>query len=182
MAHLWEPYLPGNEHWAKMPLFSSQETSWLSSPVPLSNDERPCMCVTCASWETSPRLVWTWPSSIYMVDLDLSKSCLHWWCLDETVCFLQWEHLVLTLYSLHWDMETRVQAWPGLCLGNSMPASEHQCSNVWALGLGWASLGTVLKRDKNESECQEKSGLRGVGHNRGKGKSLKGSCNRTGKR
>ena len=108
---------------------------------PLSNDERPCMCVTCASWETSPRLVWTWPSSVYMVDLDLSKSCLHWWCLDETVCFLQWEHLVLTLYSLHWDMETRVETRPGLC-----PGKLHACIWMSALrclgsGAGWASLG-----------------------------------------
>ena len=70
--------------------------------------------------------------------------------INETVHFLQWEHLALTLYSLHWDMGTRVEAWPGLCLGNSVPASEHQCSDVWALGLGgllwkpcppqWASL------------------------------------------
>ena len=29
------------------------------------------------------------------------KSCPHWCCLDETVCFLQWEHLDLTLYSVH---------------------------------------------------------------------------------
>ena len=34
-----------------------------------------------------------------------------------------------------------MQTWPGLCLGNSVPASERQCSDVWALGLGWASLG-----------------------------------------
>ena len=51
------------------------------------------------------------------------------------------------MYSLHWDMETRVQAWPGLCLGNSVPASEHQCSDVWGLGLGWASLGAVLSSE-----------------------------------
>ena len=44
-------------------------------------------------------------------------------------------------------MGTRVQAWPGLCLGNSVPASEHQCSDVWGLGLGWASLGTVLSSE-----------------------------------
>ena len=36
--------------------------------------------------------------------------------INETVHFLQWEHLALTLYSLHWDMGTRVEAWPGLCL------------------------------------------------------------------
>ena len=41
-------------------------------------------------------------------------------------------------------MGTRVEAWPGLCLGNSVPVSERQHSDVWALGLGWASLGTVL--------------------------------------
>ena len=45
-------------------------------------------------------------------------------------------------------MGTWVQAWP--LSGNSVPASEHQCSDVWALGLGgllwepcppqWASL------------------------------------------
>ena len=29
-----------------------------------------------------------------------------------------------------------MQAWPGLCLGNFMPVSERQCSDVWALGLG----------------------------------------------
>ena len=38
-------------------------------------------------------------------------------------------------------METRVETWPGLCLENSMPASECQCSDVWGLGLRWASLG-----------------------------------------
>ena len=40
---------------------------------PLSTNERPCMWVTCASWETGSKLVWTWPSSIYTLDLDLSK-------------------------------------------------------------------------------------------------------------
>ena len=62
------------------------------------------------------------------------------------------------LYSLHWDVGTRVQAWPGLSLGNSVPASERQCSDVWALGPGgllwepcsplsglpWPSRGSVL--------------------------------------
>ena len=33
MAHLWEPCLPGNEHWAKIPLFSSQGISWAGPPV-----------------------------------------------------------------------------------------------------------------------------------------------------
>lgn len=28
-----------------------------------------------------------WPSSVCMVDSDLPKSCLHWLCLDEIVCF-----------------------------------------------------------------------------------------------
>ena len=34
-----------------------------------------------------------------------------------------------------------MQAWPGLCLENSVPLSERQCSDFWALELGWASLG-----------------------------------------
>ena len=134
---------------------------------PLSNDERPYMCVTCASWETSPKLTWTWPSSVYMVGLDLSKSCLHWWCLDETVHFLQWGHLGLTVLC-DWDVGTRLQAWPGLCLGNFMPASEHQCSDVWGLGLGrllwepcsplrglpWPSWRSVLRSGSQSVPCQ----------------------------
>ena len=51
------------------------------------------MCVTCASWETSPKLVWTWPGSVYVVDLALYKSYLHQWCLDDTVCFLKESYL-----------------------------------------------------------------------------------------
>ena len=31
-------------------------------------------------------------------------------------------------------METWVETWPGLCLENSMPASECQCSDVWSWG------------------------------------------------
>ena len=41
-------------------------------------------------------------------------------------------------------METRVEAWPDLCLGNSVPASECQCSDVWGLGLGELLWVTVL--------------------------------------
>ena len=33
MANFWETCLPGNEHYAKIPLFSSQETSWPGPPV-----------------------------------------------------------------------------------------------------------------------------------------------------
>ena len=33
MAHLWEPCLPGNQREAKIPLFSSQETSCPGPPV-----------------------------------------------------------------------------------------------------------------------------------------------------
>lgn len=40
-----------------------------------------------------------------------------------------------------------MEAWPDLCLGNSVPASECQCSDVWGLGLGWASLGTMLSSE-----------------------------------
>ena len=40
-----------------------------------------------------------------------------------------------------------MQAWPGLSLGNSVTASEHHCSDVWGLGLGWASLGAVLSSE-----------------------------------
>ena len=40
-----------------------------------------------------------------------------------------------------------MQAWPGLCLGNSVPVSERQHSGVWAWGLRWASLGTVLSSE-----------------------------------
>ena len=36
-------------------------------------------------------------------------------------------------------------AWP--LSENSVPASERQCSDVWGLGLGWASLGTVLSSE-----------------------------------
>ena len=60
--------------------------------------------------------------------------------INETVHFLQWEHLALTLYSLHWDMGTRVEAWPGLasvwetlCLHLSVSA---QMSGLW----GWGGL------------------------------------------
>lgn len=37
MAHLWELCLPGNKYEAKIPLFSSQETSWPGLPL---NDRR----------------------------------------------------------------------------------------------------------------------------------------------
>ena len=52
-------------------------------PVPISRCA-PCSamrdprCVTCASWERGPKLLWTWPSSVCMVDSDFCKSCLHW--------------------------------------------------------------------------------------------------------
>ena len=103
---------------------------------PLFNTEGPCMCVTCASWESSFKLFLTWPSSVYMADLDLSKSCLHWWYLDVTMCFLQWEHLHLTLFCA---LGLEPWAGPGLAsvLENSAPASECQRSDVWGLELRW---------------------------------------------
>ena len=51
----------------------------------LSNGERPCMCVTCVSWEISPKLIWTWPSGIRW---RRKRLCAH---------FLLWE---LQNYSL----------------------------------------------------------------------------------
>ena len=94
---------------------------------PMSNDERPCMWVTCASWETSPRLVWTWPSSVYMVYLDLSPvytDDVKTRCLD--MCFLQW-HLGLTVLSAlgHGD--------PGA--GLAWPLSGKLRACVWASAL-----------------------------------------------
>ena len=47
--------------------------------------------------------------------LSLLKSCLHWWCLDETAYFVKWECLHLTMFSVHEDMVTWVETWPGLC-------------------------------------------------------------------
>ena len=41
-------------------------------------------------------------------------------------------------------MGTRVQAWP--LSGNSVPASERQCLDVWARA-GWASLGAMLSSE-----------------------------------
>ena len=63
-------------------------------------------------------------------------SCIHWWCVDETMCFLQWEHLHLTLFCVL-GLETWVG--PGLAsvLENSSPASECQRSDVWGLELRW---------------------------------------------
>ena len=108
---------------------------------PLLNSEGPCLSATCASWESSFKLFLTWQSSVYMADLDLSKSCLHWWCLDVTVCFLQWELLDLTLFCA---LETWVETWPGLCPGKLRACvwmSELRC-----LGseLRWSSLGKML--------------------------------------
>ena len=33
MVHPWDPWLPGNEHYTKVPVFSSQEIAWLGPPV-----------------------------------------------------------------------------------------------------------------------------------------------------
>ena len=64
-------------------LFFKKGTSWFPrAGEPLSSDERPRGCDR-GSWERRPKLLWTWPSSVYMADWDLSKCCLHWLCLDE---------------------------------------------------------------------------------------------------
>ena len=115
---------------------------------PLLNSEGPCLSATCASWESSFKLFLTWQSSVYMADLDLSKSCLHWWCLDVTVCFLQWELLDLTLFCA---LETWVETWPASVLENSAPASECQSSDVW--GPSWGGLLWVM--------CSSLSGFHG---------------------
>ena len=46
------------EVWSPVMLSSSRNVHPSSHRrvSPLSNDERPYMCVTCASWETSPKL------------------------------------------------------------------------------------------------------------------------------
>ena len=75
-----------------------------------------------------------------MVDSDLSKSCLHWLCY-ETACFYA-ENIYTwpgSLCGRTWRPGSR----PGLAsvLGNSVPASECQRSDVWGLELRWVSLG-----------------------------------------
>ena len=84
--------------------------------------------------------------SFSMVGLDLSKS---------TLMMLRLDHALFTMRTFRPDCSVCTGTWrpgcrPSLCLGNSVPASEHQCSDVWALGLGgllwkpcppqWASL------------------------------------------
>ena len=82
------------------------------------------MCVTCASWETSPKLVWTWPSSIYMVDLDLSKS---------TLTMLRLDHALFTMRTFNPDCS--------LCAGTWRPRWRPGLASVWKLrACIWASV------------------------------------------
>ena len=94
---------------------------------PLSNDERPSMCVTCASWETSRKLVWTWPSSVYMVDLDLSKSCLHW------LCF--WDRVLSAVRTFRPDLVLSALGHGDSGGGLAWPLSGKLCACVWASAL-----------------------------------------------
>ena len=126
--------------------------------VPMSNDERPWMCVTCASWETSRKLIWTWPSSVYMVDLDLSKSCLHWLCFwDCALSAVRTFRPDLGLCALGhgdsggglaWPLSGKLRAcvWTSAlrCLGSGAEVGFSGCPCSPLRGLPWPSRGLAL--------------------------------------